>query len=164
MADLAIDLRTLRRLTTFSAKLQLSIVDTVGGGKDGSVFKTSRHTALKLFDNDTIYRKELAAYRVLREKRVQLVNQFKIPWLMSWHNGIRAIEMTLVRPPFIVDFASAILDEDWRDDDQLEQQLRERVEELFDERALDVFSALERLATLHGVHLLDAHPANIKFE
>ena len=83
---------------------------------------------------------------------------------MSFHHDLRAIEMTLIRPPFIVDFASAILDEDWREDEQLEEQLRERVAELFDERAGDVMFALERLATLHGIHLLDAHPANIQFD
>lgn len=164
MADLIVDLKTLRRLTTFSGKLQLSVVDTVGGGKDGSVYKTSRQSALKLFDNRAIYRKELAAYKVLRERRVKFVNQFRIPRLMSWHHDLLAIEMTLVRPPFIVDFASAILDEDWRDDAQLQEQLHERVSELFDDRAADVFFALERLVTLHGIHLLDAHPANIKFE
>lgn len=144
--------------------MRRSIVDVVGGGKDGSVYKTSRRSAVKLIRDKSVYAKELAAYRILREHRVDAINQFDVPKLMSFHDDLLAIEMSIVNPPFIVDFASAILDEDWREDPQLEEQLHERVTELFDDRASDVFFALERLASLHGIHLLDAHPANIKFE
>ena len=35
-------LDTLERLTTFSARMRKSVVDLVGVGKDGSVYKTSR--------------------------------------------------------------------------------------------------------------------------
>ena len=163
MADLIVDLETLRKLTKFSVRMRKSIVDVVGGGKDGSVYKSSGRSAVKLVSNAEVYRKELAAYQLLRERRVEAVNQFEVPRLVSFHDDLQAIEMTLVKPPYIVDFASAILDEDWREDDQLQEQLHERVFELFDDRAADVLAALERLATLHGVHLLDAHPANITF-
>lgn len=136
----------------------------IGGGKDGTVFMTSRRTAVKLHANPSVYRRERDAYRRLQDKRVDRINQFKIPSLISSHDELLAIQMTTVEPPFILDFASAILDEEWTDDPALESDLEELVLRLFDDRASDVFFALERLVTLHGIHMLDARPSNIAFE
>jgi len=64
-----------------------------------------------------------------------------VPQLLRIDQEFRAIEMTIVRPPFLLDFADALLDEppDFSED--------------------RILAALQTF----GVYLLDINPGNISF-
>lgn len=88
---------------------------------------------------------------------------FNVPVLVSHHDDISAIEMTVVQPPFILDFASARLDVEPDFSDDVLAHHRERIEEFFGEQSTEVYALLNELAERHGVYMLDARPANIQF-
>jgi len=66
--------------------------------------------ALKLHRDPDAYMREKAVYERLREKRVDTILGFDIPVPLRFDDEFMAIEMTIVMPPFVVDFASASLD------------------------------------------------------
>ena len=88
-------------------------VTALGDGKDGFVFETERKSAVKFLIDDTLYRRELRAYQILRQRDIDELNGFQIPRLIRQDEPLRAIEMTIVRPPFLLDFASAYTREEY---------------------------------------------------
>ena len=70
--------------------------------------------------------------------------------------------MTIVRPPFLLDFADARLDGPSDFSDDVLQQWEEEKAEIFGERWPEVTQILEALEAL-GVYLRDINPRNIFF-
>src|SRR2546421_4357084 len=88
---------------------------------------------------------------------------FNVPQLMAYDDELRVLEMTIVKRPFVLDFAGAYLDkrpeftdEVWAD---WEAEKREQFETRWPEvqRVLDAFEEL-------GIYLLDVSPSNIAFD
>ena len=67
-------------------------------------------TALKVHSSAEPYRRERDIYERLREGRVTRILGFHVPQLLRWDDGLLALEMTVVAPPFVLDFAGAYLD------------------------------------------------------
>ncbi len=82
--------------------------------------------------------------------------------LLSIDEEFRAIEMMIVRSPFLLDFADAHLDEAPDFSEEVLQQWEEGKAEIFGERWLEVIRILAALQTL-GVYLRDINPGNISF-
>jgi len=74
----------------------------------------------------------------------------------------RAIEMTIVRSPFLLDFADALLDEAPDFSEDVLRQWEEDKTEIFGERWPEVTRILAALQAF-GVYLLDINPGNISF-
>ena len=70
--------------------------------------------------------------------------------------------MTIVRPPFLLDFADALLDEAPDFSEDVLRQWEEDKAEIFGEKWPEVTRVLTALQTL-GIHLLDINPRNICF-
>ena len=153
-----------QRMMRYCVASRRILVSPLGAGKDGDVFLTSRGTALKLIHDQSNYRRERDAYLRLRQRDVTEVNGFTVPRLHSYFDEIWAIEMSVVQPPYILDFASVRLDEPVEFDSDAAAHRDELIHDLFGERAADVFFLLHQLRQQHGVHMLDARPANIAFE
>lgn len=152
------------RLIRFCVRTRQTIRSPLGGGKDGDVFTTSRSTAVKLLSDDYRYRRERDVYLRFREKAITRVLEFKVARLVSFHDDLNAVELTLIQPPFVLDFAGAHVD--WAPDfpDDKNDENEERIASLFDERADRVHALLYELRERHGVYMLDAWPGNIQFE
>ncbi len=73
---------------------------------------TEQRTAVKFFDLRDCYERERAAYLILMEGEIDMVLGHSIPELVSYDDDLPAIEMTIVKPPFLLDFASAYPEED----------------------------------------------------
>lgn len=135
----------------------------LGAGKDGSVWQTDRITAVKIHATESSYIIERNAYMRLRELDVASVAGFSIPILCHYDDQLRAIEMSIVTPPYLVDFASAIFDiePDFIEDDghTFEDFIRHR----FDDRAEAVLDLYYELAARTGIYLPDMHSQNVKF-
>ncbi len=154
-------------MATFQARYQRTIVDRLGNGVDGSVFATAQSTAIKLYTATLRYQREKEVYLHLQAIKLDQVAGHAIPKLIRFDDELRAIEMTIVRPPFILDFAAAKTDEEWQrltiDDESMEENYIARTEEKYGERAADALAVADAFARATGWVLFDLHPGNLRF-
>ncbi|QDT70269.1 hypothetical protein MalM25_32150 [Planctomycetes bacterium MalM25] len=136
----------------------------LGHGTDGAVWATAHGTAVKAFELATTYSRELAAYQRLAELRLRRLHGHYIPHLLNFDDELLVIEMTIVRPPFLLDFGKAYVDRPppYWDDSQLVANARAEWAELFGERWPDVAALLGALQET-GVYYVDPRPGNIHF-
>jgi hypothetical protein len=135
----------------------------LGKGKDGHVWQSNRNSAVKIHESVPSYRGELDAYIRLRECSVISAAGFSIPRLADFDDNLLALEMTIVSPPFALDFASAILD---NPPDLIEDEghtFYDFIRDRFDEHADEVMDLYHELADRAGIYVLDFHRHNIKF-
>lgn len=151
----------LDRAALYAGSRNLTIQpEPLGGGFDGLVLATDQGTAIKTLNNAQLYRQELAVYRHLKEKLVTNVHGFQVPTLVANDDALSVIEMTIVSPPFVVDFACARLH--MRNDfgDEIIAEWRREKQEIFESdwpRVNRLIWAFEQL----GVFLSDVHPRNV---
>lgn len=153
----------LRRSQEYAKRYALRLDRRLGFGKDGTVWETDRQTALKVFRHADPFRREVAAYARLAERRVLDVNGHRVPQVERVDEELLGIEMTIVQPPFVLDFASAYLDRAAPEfpEDVMAEWLARKREEFGSNwsRAAGVLAALRRF----GIHMTDVHPGNIGF-
>jgi hypothetical protein len=100
---------------TYAARYSLTLTKRLGSGIHGIVLVAQSklqpgRTALKLHRDFTPYDQEKRVYQRLRERSLRQILGFHIPTLVRFDDALLAIEMTIVRPPFVLDFAGATLD------------------------------------------------------
>jgi hypothetical protein len=124
----------------------------LGWGVDGVVYPhPSAHTAIKIHRGEESFGNELAVYLRLADHGVTSVEadnyRFNVPVLLHYDATHRLIEMSTVRPPFLLDFAGATLDDasDFGDDFPV---------------ARDVFWVL---VSKYGIYYWDLKPRNLCF-
>ena len=135
----------------------------LGAGLNGRVWKVrgkgKRAWALKIQDA-LGFRLERACYERLGEHGVTEVAGFNVPVLFHADEGWRAIEMSIVDRPFIVDFAQAYLDAPPEFPDEVWEERMETWRERYEEEWPAVQRALWDLEQL-GIYYLDVHRGNI---
>ena len=129
---------------------------------DGSVWTSSRKTAVKALSREPNYRIEKECYQRFKAENVRNIQRFAVPELIGSNDALLVVEMRIVSPPYFLDFAKAWLDappefspetlDDW------EQEGRER----FEGRWPKVKSLLRALRA-YGIYYYDAKPGNIMF-
>jgi hypothetical protein len=152
-----------RRASLYAGRRLLHIQRGLGFGKDGTVFLTDFPSAVKVHVREEAYARELACYRHLERYEVFEVCGFHVPQLISFDDELRVIEMTVVEPPFILDFASAYLGRGPDFSEEVMQEWREEKLEQFGGRWPEVETALDWLRSRLGIQLLDIHPWNVAF-
>lgn len=138
------------------------LLDRLGYGQDGIVYSTDQKSAVNAFRCDEQYRREKEVYGRIEQHNISKVGEFAIPKPISCHDKLMVIEMEIVSPPFIVDFAGAHLDESppYPPDVLVEWERRKR--QMFGRRWPLVRSALSQLRGF-GIHLADINPGNVTF-
>lgn len=151
----------------YAAERQLLIAQALGSGKDGIVLVgksplAPAGIAIKALRFEELYLREKAVYRRLEEKGIHSVLDFNVPKLLGSDDRRLVLEMTIVKRPFVLDFAGAYLDarpqfpaEVWQD---WETDKREQFEDHWP-MVEKILSAFEEL----GIYLLDVSPGNIGF-
>ncbi len=136
----------------------------LGLGRDGEVYLTDRNSAVKFFTITDNYSRERSAYERLLRLAVTDVAGHAVPLLLQAVDEFLAIEMTVVRPPFLLDFASAYDELEAPDfSEEVWVQWREQKQEEFGDRWSDVDFVLAELTRLTGLVMLDVNPGNVKF-
>ena len=84
-------------------------------GTQGSVFAVrnlshSERFAVKFHERERAYYQELAVYLRLRDLQIDTICGHVVPQLLDYDDAILALEMTIVSPPFCLDFGGAYLD------------------------------------------------------
>lgn len=155
----------LRRINQYAAQHGLIIHERLGHGIDGIVFKAecqseAMFSALKAYWQGRSFTQQLRAYLRLREHGVSTIRGSNVPQLIAFDDDLQVLEMTIVTPPYILDFAKATLD---RGPDFSEEVLADwqaaKAEE-FGSRWPEVQAILRALEAI-GVFMNDASPRNI---
>lgn len=152
----------LERARDFARRHGLNLEKELGCGYEGVVFSTQHSTAVKALRYETHYLKERDVYLRLTEHGISLLNGFHIPRLVRYDDQLWIVEMEIVSPPFVLDFAGAYLDEKpgytRRELHQWELEKREQFGRRWP-RVRSVLSAFRR----YGIHLADVKPGNVVF-
>ena len=134
-----------------------------GWGYDGIVLGTTIGSAIKGFGFEQLYQRERDVYLRLGEFNVEEILGFTIPRLLAYDDALLCIEMEIVAPPFVLDFAGAYLDRrtDYPDDVMEEWQV-EKLEQFGEERWKIVQNIMAHFARM-GIYLADVKPGNVTF-
>src|SRR4051812_17420422 len=136
----------------------------LGAGKDGTIYGTSRGTAIKVHARVESYTSERDVYFRLRDRQIRRILTFNIPRLKNYDDDCLVLEMSIVTPPYLLDFASAWLDTPPDFSREVINEWHDRLRESFGARFPDIMNLLETLANQAGGFMLDIHPHNVKFE
>jgi hypothetical protein len=152
------------RVRRYAAANGRQLEQSLGFGKDGVVFSTNANTAIKVFAREDVFARERNCYLRLMEMHVQEVMGHYVPQLLHSDEEYLVLEMTTVRPPFLLDFASAWLD--WPPDfsPEILEEWHQRKSEEFGRHWPRVLVLLKFLEENYGIFLTDVHPGNITFE
>src|SRR3954468_24258967 len=99
-----------RAIRHYAATENMALVECIGHGIDGTVWKSSRQSAIKTYYRHDAFERERDCYRRLFEHNVRSLSDFDVPELLNYHNELQIIEMTIVFPPCILDFGKAYVD------------------------------------------------------
>ena len=151
-------------LADYLAARNMNAGHLLGEGKDGSVHETDVGTAVKLHRVAEVYRRERDCYFRLNDTGIRAVEGLRIPKLIDYDNDLLVIEMTIVSPPFLLDFASGYLDDPPDYPEEVLEHWHEELRGRFDDRYDDVLNVLAELESQAGIHLFDVHADNLKFD
>jgi hypothetical protein len=150
------------RAEQYAQRHPLKLESRLGFGSQGTVYATDRASAIKVHYRERSYQRERDVYWRLRDCAVFDIRGSTVPRLVNHDDSLWIVEMTIVRPPFVLDFASAYLDrrpdysaevmEDWA------TEKREQFGDDWPEVEL-IMAAFER----YGIYLADVKPGNILF-
>ena len=98
------------------------------------------------------------------ELGIEEVAGHQVPRVIAADEDFLTIEMTIVDPPFLLDFASARREEDLPDfSEDVWQDWQQHKVEIFGENWPQTLRVISEFNRLTGLTLLDIHPGNIRF-
>ena len=154
----------IQRIELYAERRKRSIKDQLGAGFDGIVVSTNNQTAIKALRYEKLYQRERDVYIRLEQHDIGEIEGFAVPRLIGQHDELWIIEMEIVSPPFVVDFAGAYLDEEppyLRDPEVMSLWATEKREQFGDQwsEVKTLLAAFRRF----GVYLADVKPGNVTF-
>jgi len=159
------------RAQKFSRLRNLTVDSCLGVGTQGSVFvfnvpsqpdRLPDQVAVKFHDREVAYHRELAVFLRLRDLDISEVCGHRVPILIDFDDELLAIEMTIVSPPFCLDFGGAYLDRPPDYTPEVWDDWREMKAEAFGDHWPAVENILDEFKSF-GVFIADVNPGNIKF-
>jgi len=151
-------------VTAYAASRNISIAseEPLGAGQDGTVWLTSRETAIKALNRERNYLNERDSYRLLTEQSIDRIGIFDVPKLVDTDDELWIVEMGVVSPPYLLDFGKAYVNRrPPYTSEQLAESLRDS-ELLFEPADWPLVEAAVLDLKLRGIHYLDIKPANIR--
>ena len=117
---------------------------------------------MKVLERQHNYLLERECYQRLLTAHVSNLRGFAVPKLVDFDDDLLVVEMTIVSPPFLLDFGKVHLDRRPEFSAETLAEWRESMQELLEKNWPEVrllLAALER----YGIYYLDAKPGNIMF-
>lgn len=161
----------LRRIHDYAQRINVALVDQLGYGMHGSVFVAESQAgsdaslsrlAVKVHRREQEYIRERDTYLRLRKLDVTRIRECEVPQLIDFDNRLWIIAMTVVRRPFVLDFAGAYLDSQPDFSEEVMADWRAQKQEEFGRHWPDVQAVLRHLECL-GIYMVDVNPGNISF-
>ena len=128
------------------------------------VFLTNRQSAIKVHADSAGYNREVQVHSRLAQHDVRQVRRVTVPTLRDFDEELLILEMSVVSPPFILDFGGAYLDipAPHSIDPEIQSRWLEERKEKFDGNFMTINAILADLETMYGIFLTDVHPGNIR--
>jgi hypothetical protein len=145
----------------------LIVESCLGAGTQGSVFvvtnsiKNIRH-AVKFHERAVAFDRERDVYLRLKELEIDYVCGHRIPVLVAYDNELLAIEMTIVSPPFCLDFGGAYLDHRPDYSPEVWADWRKQKSEAFESNWPIVEKIISEFEQ-YGIYIADVNPGNIRY-
>ena len=149
-------------LDQYVAKHRLSLHDFLGDGTDGCVWRSSRNTAIKALERHRSYVTERDCYRLLTKHCVTAIDGFSIPKLVEYDDHTLVIEMAIVSPPCVIDFAKSYIGHEPEYPEEVLEEREQHWSEIWEDRWPQVQAILWKLRQF-GIHYVDPSQNNIKF-
>ena len=140
----------------------LILTRELGFGTQGVVYKTSRNTALKVYDLADGFNREIDVYFRLQERRITHIRGMSVPRIMDFDADLLAFEMSIVRVPCVLDFGGAYLDEKPDHMSRDESWFSSKAFE-FGENWDEAQAVIRELEYRGDLWLADVNTGNIKF-
>jgi hypothetical protein len=99
----------------------------------------------------------------LFENGVTRLAGFHVPELLEFSNSFCAIEMTIVKPPCILDFGKAYVDSPPEYSREALAEAEQAERELFTDDQWKQVRLVRAALLRYGIHYFDARPSNIMF-
>lgn len=154
-----------RRLEQFCASRnrELDQHDPDWWGWEAFLWLTDAESVIKVHRNRMEFTNELIVYQKLAEKPRKQIQGFQIPKLIDYDESLWVLELSIVTPPYVLDFGRASLGSppagfDPESEDWISEKRR-----LYGNRWPEVARLLDALR-LMGIHFTDVHKGNICFE
>ena len=153
----------LNRAQSYAQHQGHAIIEQLGFGQDGTVYQSDRPSAIKVFERPHSFATELSDYQLLTQHKVLQVNGHHIPQLLNHDNNLQLIEISIVQPPHILDFAKATLDTPPDFPPEVMAERYQHWADNFEDRWSQALDIINHFKHHFGIHLLDPSPANIAF-
>jgi hypothetical protein len=107
-----VDLPSTQRAREYALRkrIVLDFDHPLGAGIDGEVWRSNRNTGVKVVQRQHNYHLELESYQRLGAAGVRELRGFSVPELVDFDDELLVVEMTIVSPPFILDFGKVHFD------------------------------------------------------
>ena len=144
------------------------LTNRLGFGVHGSVFDAKNQTngirsAVKSYKHKRFYLRERNVYLRLKENAVMHIRGAAVPQLLDYDDDLWVIEMTIVKRPFVLDFAGAYLDFPPDYSEEVMADWATAKAEQFGKRWPEVQAILRALEE-YEVYMADVNPGNVSFE
>ncbi|HTG42948.1 MAG TPA: hypothetical protein VK633_00330 [Verrucomicrobiae bacterium] len=162
------DERIAQRVRRYAQRFNARVGSALGSGHHGNVVVAERNAiagryAVKFCKENVPFDREVHAYKTLAERKVIEIAGFFVPQLLGYDDELLVIEMTIVEPPFILDFGGAYDELSLPDfTENIWSEWREQKQEEFGGNWPRVEEVLSILIS-YGIHMIDIHPRNIVF-
>ena len=155
-------------LQQYASRHQLRLAAQLGSGIHGLVHvalkqETLQECAVKAHHELQYYTSERDAYFRLRRANSHDIRGLNVPQLLNWDHDLRVIEMSIVRKPFLLDFAGATLDHRIEFPEEVWREWEKEKREQFGTRWPAVQQIISELEGF-GIYLNDVSPRNIAWE
>ena len=152
----------------YAARHQLQLAERLGFGIHGMIVVVENKskggkTAIKAHRADEPYRRERDVYERLKQAGVTEVLGFNVPQFIQADDDLRAIEMSIVTRPFLLDFAGAYPGVPPEFPDEVRSDWEAGMREQFEARWPEVQAVLAALEEW-DIHMVDVSPSNIAFD
>ena len=157
-------LEEFHRLQVYASHRGAQLMERLGFGQDGLVYATDQESVLKCLRYERLYQNERNVYQRLALLGCEEIAGFNVPKLINSDDELWIVEIQIVTPPFVLDFAGASLDRpsqifvEMSEDDQ-QEWIETSIEMYGDEWPL-VETLLAQLRR-HKIFLADVKPGNI---
>jgi hypothetical protein len=152
--------QSVARAKKYVERQGIEMTKRLGFGVQGDVYSTTRMSAIKAFDRVEHYRRERDVYLRIEEQGFRNPAGFNVPRLINFDDDLWIVEMGVVKPPYVVDFAGAYLDHPPPfSEDELSEWEADRIELFGDDwdQVKLVMAAFRRIK----VYLNDVKPGNV---
>jgi hypothetical protein len=160
-----------QRAQDYAQRHGLLIGEELGYGVHGIVFLTESQpqnsltkarSAIKIHRLEKPYQDERNVYLRLKDRGVTMVGGCHVPQLLRYDDTLWVIEMTVVKQPFVLDFADAQLDAAPDFSEEVMADWRAEKHDEFGKHWPAVQNIIAAFQ-IHGVFLVDVRPSNIAF-